>query len=102
MDARALAEDLYDLYSIEVGLCWKVIDPGSLIHHLNDTPKTLINDDSQDSNEEEEGLWSPLAEKDICSFFTQEAIERTEDMYYNNNKHCIIDPLIDNNLELVI
>ena len=46
--------------------------------------------------------WNPLTETELQSLFTQEAIDRTEDMYFDINKNCVINSLIDNNLECVI
>ena len=38
---------------------------------------------------------------DLHSFFTDEAVEDTEDMYYDEKQGRIIDPLSDANLEFV-
>lgn len=73
-----------------------------LIRHANNISKKLIEETSNDNDEVEEQSWQPLTIAELQSFFTQEAVERTEDMYYDNKKHCIIDPLVDNNLEFII
>ena len=70
--------------------------------HHNNVSDALFKDKLHKLNKEEKGLWSPLTEKETWSFVTQEAIDRTDDMHYDNSKHCIDDPLIDINLEFVI
>ena len=74
-----------------------------LIRHSNTSIQTLL-DQGEESMValQEDDEWSPLSEDEIKSFFTQEAVDRTEDMYYDKKKDCIVDPLIDNNLEFVI
>ena len=68
------------------------------IRHKNKTTQTLF-EENHDLNENQ---WTPLTETELQSFFTQEAIDRTEEMYFDINKNCVIDPLIDDNLEFVI
>ena len=45
--------------------------------------------------------FEPLSVDDLHSFFTDEAVEDTEDMYYDEKQGRIIDPLSDANLEFV-
>ena len=73
-----------------------------LIRHKNNTSQTLLPQESETTTTASNNQWQPLTEDELKSFFTQEAIDRTDDMYYDNSKLCIVDPLIDNNLELVI
>ena len=73
-----------------------------LIRHHNNDSHNLLNDNTNPDTSNTSSTDRSLTELQIQTFFTQEAIDRTEDMYFDNSKQCIIDPLIDGNLELVI
>jgi hypothetical protein len=73
-----------------------------LIRHHNKASQTLLNINPDNPISTPNPTYNPLTDDEIQSFFTQECFERTNDMFYDNIKKCIIDPLIDNNLELVI
>ena len=45
--------------------------------------------------------FTPLSIDDLHSFFTDEAVEDTEEMYYDATLGRIVDPLMDDNLEFV-
>ena len=73
-----------------------------LIRHHNNGSKNILNDTPTTAPNETQAPPDTLTDTEIKTFFTQEALDRTEDMYYDKLKNCIIDPLIDNNLEFVI
>ena len=52
-------------------------------------------------NQEPSDDFQPLHIDDLHSFFTDEAVEDTEEMYYDKNLGRIVDPLMDDNLEFV-
>jgi hypothetical protein len=52
-------------------------------------------------NQETSEDFEPLTEDELHSFFTDEAIEDTEDMYFDAALDRIVDPLMDANLEFI-
>ena len=73
-----------------------------LIRYHSNVSQNLVNDNQNAINVDDHTSTSTLTSPELQSFFTQEALDRTDDMYYDKTKQCIIDPLIDNNLEFVI
>ena len=70
-----------------------------LNRHHNTPSLILLNDGSNTSLEK---VIPSLTDKEIGSFFTQETVDCTSDMYFDTTNLCIVDPLIDNNLEFVL
>ena len=65
-----------------------------LIKHANNITQSQLSQNKALLNE----LIQKKIDEELQSFPTSEAINRTEDMHYDNNKNLIVDPLIDNNL----
>ena len=73
-----------------------------LLRHHNKVSHTIFDDSQEQPNTTEDSPTAPITDDELMTFFTQEALDRTEDMYFDKTKKCIIDPLIDDNLEFVM
>ena len=65
------------------------------LHTLIPLSRYII--ESQEQSED----FTPLQIDDLHIFFTDEAVEDTEEMYYDKELGRIVDPLMDDNLEFV-